>query len=313
MFFNGFLFDIGVSSRGGMNRVYAVIVVYFPDIKQLYRLIDTLSTQVQTIIIVDNSDDGSSLSFSDSKLNLHYIKLSENLGIAKAQNIGIIKARELNATDVILFDQDSLPFPDMITNLLDARRMALNEGLKVAAVGPVQIDVRSGCKSPFVTHGRFGPVLLNESTEDVCTPIFLIASGCLISIDVFSDIGLKEESLFIDCVDIEWCFRAASKDYVCVGSFTALLNHELGDIPMKVFGKKITYHSPLRHYYFYRNFYNLLRREYVPVGWKVHVFIKSSLQACIFTLFSRERLPQVKMILKGIFHGLIGKMGKYEE
>jgi rhamnosyltransferase len=35
---------------------------------------------------------------------------------------------------------------------------------------------------------------------------FLIASGCLISLDVIKNVGYMDEGLFIDYVDVEWSF-----------------------------------------------------------------------------------------------------------
>jgi rhamnosyltransferase len=42
--------------------------------------------------------------------------------------------------------------------------------------------------------------------------MFLISSGCVISRAAFAKIGPFDEKLFIDHVDIEYCFRARAND-----------------------------------------------------------------------------------------------------
>ena len=297
-----------------MPKIAAIVVSYYPDESDLLNLCEAIKDQVHKIFIVDNTPNQLVFLNDYTALNVKSFHLKDNMGIAFAQNFGIKAALKAGFTDILLLDQDSTPLPDMVDNLLEARLKAEKDGITVGAVGPQQVDLHQNeSLKPFICRNGNAIELVYNSSKTYCETCFLIASGCLISAEALVSIGYKEEDFFIDCVDLEWGFRAASKGFSCIGSFQAKLNHELGDVPLKVLGRDFTYHSPLRHYYFYRNFYSLLRRDYVPVSWKVHVFIKSSLQACIFTLFSRERLSQVKMITKGIFHGLIGKMGKYEE
>lgn len=297
-----------------MNRVSAVIVVYFPESKQLHKLINTLSTQVQTIIVVDNSDIDEHLSFFDSKSDLHYIKLSENKGIAKAQNIGIAKAKELNTTDIILFDQDSTPSFSLIKDLLTARKAAKKDGVQVAAIGPSHIDTDSSEPSSFVTTDNKKVSLFKpDSSIHYMACDFIIASGCMVEMAILDKVGLMEEDLFIDCVDIEWGFRVKSLGLISLCAPRAQMHHKIGGSPLSLFGRSITTHDPIRHYYFYRNFYFLLSRNYVPSVWKKYVFFKSAVQACIFCVLLRPRFQHFKAITKGIYHGLKGRAGKYEE
>ncbi|MEJ6079956.1 glycosyltransferase family 2 protein [Vibrio sp. 1-Bac 57] len=297
-----------------MPKIVAIVVSYYPDESDLLNLCEAIKGQVHKIFVVDNTPNQLSFLNDYTELNVNCFHLQENMGIAYAQNFGIKEALNEGFTDFLLLDQDSTPLPDMVEKLLATRSSAEIEGIRVGAVGPQQVDLhRNDLLTPFVCLNGHKIELIYNSSKTYCETCFLIASGCLISAEALKSIGYKEEDLFIDCVDLEWGFRATSKGFSCIGSFQAKLNHELGDIPLKVFGRELTYHSPLRHYYFYRNFYFLLRRNYVPTTWKIHVLFKSSMQAFIFSLFSREPVAQVKMIFKGVCHGLIGKMGKYEE
>lgn len=299
-----------------MNKIAAIIVTYHPEKERLLCLMEAISRQVSEVIVVDNSPSCKELPEMLSTYNCNTLYLEGNHGIASAQNIGIRKALELDCSDFLLLDQDSIPHEDMVPCLLSAREKALKNGIKVAAVGPQQIDMlRDSNVGEFVLYESSKIKLAKKpksSNYNYCCPIFLIASGCLISRNVIEIVGYMDDELFIDCVDIEWGFRALERGYTCIGSFEAKMKHEIGEEPIKLLGKELTTHSPIRHYYFYRNFYLLCKRQYIPYYWKKHVVLKSTLQAIIFIFLGREKLLQAKMITKGIFHGLLGKAGKYE-
>lgn len=295
-------------------HVAAVIVTHKPEIQSLTRLVEILSSQVSKIYVIDNA---SSMLRALGALDVTLTVLPSNMGIAYAQNFGLREAIDDGFSDFVLFDQDSLPAETMISELLQARNLACDEGVRVAAVGPVHIDLDTFAASTFIStnNGSLNKIVVPisySSNDSYAQCDFLIASGCLISKDALVSIGYMEDGLFIDCVDIEWGFRARSKGYVCIAAFDAKMHHKVGDAPLKVLGQNLTTHSPLRHYYYYRNFYRLLQRSYIPVNWKAYTITRSSLQAVIFCIFLKPRLMQFRCIIKGIFHGLTNRSGKYE-
>lgn len=126
----------------------AVVVTYEPDEKSLKKLVSILSSQVAEIYIIDNA---SLASVGLRQANVNLTVLPKNMGIAYAQNVGIRQVFADGFTDVILFDQDSLPSETMISELLKARRQACDDGLQVAAVGPVHIDQDSLNNGIFIS------------------------------------------------------------------------------------------------------------------------------------------------------------------
>lgn len=291
----------------------AIIITFNPVHQELKLLVEKLKLQVSKIYIIDNN---SSMPIDiDESEQIDVTLLSDNMGIAYAQNIGINKALNNGFIDFILFDQDSVPSESMVKELFTARQAAQLEGQRVAAVGPVHIDQDTFSECLFIRTSRYSVnrFFSSDRSEKTFSPCdFLIASGCLISKGALDDIGYMEEELFIDCVDIEWGFRAKRKDYVCIAAFNAKMYHKVGGTPLKVFGQSLTTHSPVRHYYYYRNFYRLLQRAYIPFSWKVYTLIRSSLQAIIFCVYLKPRFMHFKCIVKGVFHGLINRVGKYE-
>jgi len=297
------------------REVAAIVVTYQPNLEQLLCLVKSLSDQVSTLYIVDNGSSTSVEHFSQVGVKL--ICLQENMGIAFAQNVGINTAIEDGFEDFVLFDQDSLPSDSMMNELFMARDAAEAAGIKVAAVGPVHIDHDSLVESFFIRSGKSTIAKVTSPSahypsKNYAECDFLISSGCLVSKPMLDEVGGMEERLFIDCVDIEWGFRALGCGYSCVAAFDAKMYHKIGEKPIKLFGREFTTHSPIRHYYFYRNFYHLLKRKYVPMSWKRHVFIKSIAQAIIFCTFLPPRKLHFKLIVMGIIHGLGNKYGQYK-
>src|SRR5262249_19594983 len=81
-----------------------------------------------------------------------------------------------------------------------------------------------------------------------------IASGALIPAEVLQSVGLMQEDLFIDWVDMEWCWRARNLHGLqVIGIGDVVIQHAVGDDVVALGSRKITIRSPLRHYYMIRN------------------------------------------------------------
>ena len=101
------------------HRVGAVIVTYNPDEQFLDRL-SLISSQVERIIIYDNGSSVESLSFLN-KIQVKGVSLiysKDNVGIAKALNVGIEELIKDNYEWILTFDQDSYPSNDMVQQLM---------------------------------------------------------------------------------------------------------------------------------------------------------------------------------------------------
>ena len=134
-----------------MSKVYAIVVTFHPNIETLHELLNLLSPQVDTILLIDNATPGLAQVVSLSTVdNFELIINSENLGVATAYNQGVVKAQSEGATHTILFDQDSLPADSLVQVLLGVWYKAVQNGMKIAALGPNYTDAKGSCQSPFV-------------------------------------------------------------------------------------------------------------------------------------------------------------------
>jgi rhamnosyltransferase len=320
--------DKAVSRQGLVGpqaeRVIAVVVSYNPQIEDFTELLEALLPQVAWVIIVDNA------SSADITLplrrwycqNIELLRMAGNMGIAAAQNVGIERALQLGADFVLLSDQDSVPSPGMAAELVAVITAARCDplALSVAAVGPATVDSRTHQKSFFVTQrkgvpSRWWPPSQSDGLPPFIEVEFLIASGTLIPIEVFSRIGGMRSNYFIDHVDTEWCFRAKAAGYRLLGAPNSTLEHSLGDSVISVwfFGfRQVMYHSPLRDYYMFRNTILMLRDVPLSLIWRLHFLWRLVQFAGYFLIFPRGRLLRLRRMVLGLLHGLQSKSGRLE-
>ena len=96
-------------------KIIAIIVLYKPNIDLMNKVLLSINTQVNNIILINNGCEKYDFSNFD---NIESINLGDNFGIAYAQNRGIEKALKLGADYVLLSDQDTIYPNDYITSFL---------------------------------------------------------------------------------------------------------------------------------------------------------------------------------------------------
>ena len=275
----------------------------------LERLILALTPQVWCGVIVNNGTD---LLLPDGFLLRHkfaVIHMQCNMGVASALNVGFQRAQQNNAEFVVTFDQDSEPASDMVSQLLAAYNALVSLGRKVGAVGPQQIDRRSGKRAVFlapISWSRQRIFLLPGQTAEVD---HLITSGCLIPIHIWSHEGDFLEDLFIDYVDIEWSLRVRHQGFCLFGVSDAKLLHSIGDEVAHWAGREFAWHSAMRHYFMFRNGMYMQKLPHISLGWKLFDAFQLVKKLIIFTLVGRPRRSHLAAMLRGINDGLHGRLG----
>ena len=302
------------SHQDKASVVGAVIVIYFPDQEILDRLLQSLAVQVDYMAVVDNGASESTRTFlqglAAETTSLEILCQWQNVGVAAAHNIGIDRLRIKGCTHVLLLDQDSIPASDMVEKLLQACLKLEAQGIRVAAVGPGYRDPRTDHASFFVRFGwlRFKRIYCDQ-LDNLPIPVdFLISSGSLIPLATLDQVGGMDEWLFIDHVDTEWFLRAASLGYRAYGMGAARMEHSLGKgTAIRLWlgrWRHIAIHSPLRHYYMFRNSLLLYRRNYAPWKWIFSDSIRLVLTFFFFLMVSPDRFEQGRMMLKGLRDGI---------
>ncbi len=288
------------------NKIGAVIVLYQPDMEMLKDNLSSLSKQVDYLILIDNSSVNNEENVIRLARNIHYIPLLSNTGIAKALNIGIQKALETGVDFILLSDQDSV-MPDECVDTLLSNYYALKEsGIKAGIVGTRAINRNTG--KPYPPKSKeFGTIaahtIANTSAITECYSV--ITSVSLIPREALITTGGMDESLFIDGVDHEWCWRAWHTNWW--RSFIiedAKINHELGKSGRAITKQDISISQPIRLHYQLRNYIWLRHRRYTPRFWKRKHFFKYIAKIIYYPVFISPRWEYVKAIANGIREGL---------
>jgi len=286
-------------------NIDVVIVIYNPNEEQVKSLIFSLLNQVRRIYIIDNSLNPF-FEFRNDKVII--IRLNNNYGIAYAQNLGISLSLKNNSDFILLSDQDTLyPF-NYINKLIDVFYMYDN----VAAVAPVFIDSKSNSIFPAIYKTRFAfrrffPI------SGVYSVSHAIASGLLLNSKFLPDIGFMDQDLFIDWVDIEWCWRANKKGYKILVNSDIHITHNLGDKYYNILNRDITIRNHIRHYYITRNaFYLSIYSDYLDLIHKFFLFFNSFKYLIGYPIFSKPHFLNLKFVILGFYHALIKKMGPYQ-
>lgn len=289
-----------------MTRVIAVMSTFRPDAEVVERA-RIHAKQVDLLIAVDDgSHDSSALSALNSA-EFEVIRLTQNSGIAAALNAGTRRALELGADYVLHLDQDSVLDSDYVERVL----ATFTEAADASRLGIVLTDSVNHQPSIPPRYSPEGFGLVDEG----------IQSGLVVSAECLNDVGMLDERLFIDCVDIEFCLRARNHGWNIAVAAGANITHALGRLePFKPFGRQrfhdgkaatYQYHAPFREYYITRNNIDLcLRNLRRRPRWVVSVF-------------RRELGPHVKVMVSGPHvgkhwlaiavgtgHGLVRRRGK---
>lgn len=285
------------------SYIAAIIILYHPDLNELLKAISNLKEQVQRIILVDNSNieiDGDFINKCSSITNKVSYRFNNNVGgIAKAQNVGIKMALEFDSDYVMILDQDSQPTDNMVSQLLEDSLLLSSFSIKLAAIGPEHINKQTGeaYKPRVIKRKHF------EEVPHILKVSEIMSSGSLIHKDVFKEIGLMDEQLFIDAVDHEWCWRAKDKGYICAISKKAKLHHMLGEGDRKFLGVNVAIASSFRVFYQYRNFIYLCSIGYVPLYWKLNNAFKYTVKFFYFPIFLSDGREYFTNMIKGIKAG----------
>lgn len=290
--------------------ICAVIVTYHPA-AELIENVAALLDQVDEVVIVDNGSGAESSGLMEkvceySKVSVIYNR--ENLGIAAALNIGVRFAVAAGYQWLAAFDQDSKVTPGMVMTMLQGYD-TYPEKEKVASLSPRYQNQSTGQVATSRSKYSSGDAL--PYTE----VLVAMTSGNLIKTSIFDVVGYFNEPLFIDHVDSEFCLRCASWGYKILEVNDAILLHRTGaPVQHRFLGKlrSTSNHSILRRYYMARNgIYVYKKFAFTYPLWvanDAYRFLKAMIMLVLFEADKRQKLAA---IIRGVMHGLSGRMGKF--
>ena len=276
-----------------MNDIItAGIVTFNPDLDRLKENVNAILPQVDRVIIFDNGSENRESIEQEYQDRAAIIKSEKNVGIAAALNGLMKKSEELGATWMISLDQDSV----CSQNFCEQMRTYLYKEDNFGIVAPVIVDRNVG----IVGHNP------EKEYKSVRT---CITSGAFTKVKVWQEIGGYDESMFIDSVDFEFCYRVRKAGYKVIQVRNVQLLHEIGNSEKRKFlfwTIDVKNHSAFRKYYIARN------NVYYPL--KHHLwlrFIRGNIRnielLATVILYENDKRIKIKKLISGWKNGLINK------
>jgi rhamnosyltransferase len=209
----------------------AAVILFKPDSDITYKLIESVLAQVDVLCVIDNSPVPTVLNIPKDRL--HYHHFPNNIGIAAAHNVGLRDLRTSGCEYGLLLDQDS-----QIDNDFTFRMSSLLVASKINKRPLIAIGPRIICS---FTEKSVKPRVQREISvyDNLVCVTQIISSGMMIDLSKIDLIGFKDETLFIDGVDHEWCWRAKTQNYMVAIAENVEMIHRLGDARSKFVG--VTY------------------------------------------------------------------------
>jgi rhamnosyltransferase len=285
-----------------MKRIYAIVVIYNPDVGQLKLSLDILKQDVSRVIVCNNSSY--EIDLGDPSFTI--LNFGENLGIAKAQSIGMKLAFDDGADFILQMDQDSIPEPNMVSKLESAFNRLRDNGIMVGLIGPVDYDRDTMTSNkPRINRGKVLAIDSNLIAVDST-----LSSGSLIPRDAYELVGGMSDDLFIDAVDFDYCWRLKQKGFTVIRCLNAHLLHRLGEGSKLLFGLvSVRVPSPIRHYYTFRNVIYLIGKKHPPLYWKLSNAVKLVLKYVCYRFLFEDGSVRLKYMKLGIKDGVTGRLG----
>ncbi|MBS9720220.1 glycosyltransferase family 2 protein [Tianweitania sp. BSSL-BM11] len=296
------------------QRIVSVLVTFNPNVDELAGVFDALMPQVRQLIVVDNgSVNAQAIGALVKSFGASWIALGDNKGLAEAQNIGLQEALDSGAAGILLMDQDTVLHPDVVSSLVNLHNRLQAEGIPVGSVGNAFRDTHDG-KIAAVWRAKGWRVVrtaVDANDPNEIEADFVIASGSLLPAPVLHDVGLMDAPLFIDLVDLEWGFRASARGYRHFQSAQVVMDHTIGAGRVKVAGRTISLHAPIRNYYWVRNALLLAKRSYIKPGWRLFFSYRAVVYLAAYTLKGDAKSKRLKLMLTGLWDGLRGRAGAH--
>lgn len=280
-------------------NIAAAVIIFYPEKKTIDNLL-SYSSFVHTLYVLDNSENPSIAIAELLKEipNCQYKHDGDNKGIAERLNQACKLAIKDKFDWLLTMDQDSSFSQNNISVYINC------------------LEGFAGKEQIAMTGAEF---IKKENDEANCgykEVTSLITSGSIINLAIFDKVGAFDEALFIDQVDLEYCYRAILKGYKIIKFKNIFFTHSLGVLSVHKSFKNLrntprSLHSPSRIYYITRNYFYIrskykkkFAQEISLSGRDLFIRLKNNI------LYNKKRLLVLKFFLLGIIDYKRNKMGK---
>ena len=280
-----------------MKKIVGVVTLYYPNVAEIVRNIQTYLPQLNKLIIWENTpESGSKIDKIFQLIGSEKVEIrgtGKNEGLAKPFNDVVRLAQNEDYDFLLTMDQDSSfqaggfeKYLKLIENNIDGT---------VAVYAPNRGNISD----------------LTKSFVEMRTAI---SSGAVYPVRLFEKTGLFNEDFFVYMVDIEFCLRVKKHNMktVCVTSVTML--HQEGYAEKSRLGLSVNNYSAQSTYYIIRNTILTwkLYPEFADLTSKVSFYRYKIIYRLLKIVFETHRFRKCKAILLGLYHGFRSRVGRYD-
>ncbi|GMQ79560.1 MAG: glycosyltransferase family 2 protein [Anaerolineae bacterium] len=249
-----------------MNEPFVVIVILNTNRRRdtlecLASIHQNTYNNHKSIVLDNNSTDGSVEAIQERFPSAQIIRLVENLGYAGNNNIGIEAAIAQGAEWVFVLNEDTILDPECLTQLV---RVGLSDD-QIGIVGPMvyhhnEPEIIQSAGGLLGSNWESIHLAKDELDRGQFTNSHQVEwiSGCGIMVrgTVIEQVGMIDARFFYFWEETEWCVRAAKSGWLIFHVPKAKLWHK---------GVQRDYHpKPSLFYYSTRNWFLLLSKHHAP-------------------------------------------------
>lgn len=289
-----------------------IVVTYNSDPVVFKEVVSSAVSQLDHLIVVDNGSDYSFCSQLEPWLNespndkvesraSHTIVLNEkNLGLAKAFNqairIGMLKGRQY----FVFLDHDSVMEKNAVSTLR-AEYVQLKNEFRVGALHAYNLEQQPLPSDNFLLgYFKRRGMYFNGPVHEA---MLAINSGMFVDSEVFEQVGLFDETYFIDAIDFEFGLRLLSRGFRLFAIDSARIRHSRGTFSQKSIGDwKWGFHRPAvwREYFVARDTLRTVKRygRSIPVMGLFLCFVPVR-EMLLSVVFYGQALQRLKLLARG--------------
>ena len=200
------------------------------------------------IIVLDNDSTDGSIDYAEPMFpNVQFVRLRENLGFGRANNIGFEMALEHGAEYILCLNPDTLISEDTMTVVLEYMRSRPDVGLTgcklLNADGTFQLACRRGFPTPwasfckvfglqalFPKSPRFAQYNQTFRSEDETYAVDAVMGAFMfIRREALERVGGFDEEFFMYGEDLDLCFRIQEAGWTIMYLHTTSIIHYKGE------------------------------------------------------------------------------------
>ncbi len=252
----------------------SVILVSFNDRKHLEKCLQSLKgfppeVALEIVLVDNNSSDGSPDLIKNKFPEVKLLCASENLGFAKACNLGILAS---SGEFVLFLNSDTIAEVQALSVLLDE----MKRNPSIGAVGPallseqgtyqVSFGKRVDFFSEFIQKGFFNLYYAKKLKSDkkVREVGWLSAACLLVRREALEEAGCFDENYFLYFEDIDLCYKIRQEGWTLRFCPQVQISH-IGGTSTSAVKNSSRYHYRKSQIYFYRKHNSRLSQSMLRV------------------------------------------------